>query len=140
MNESSLADRPRIASANPVGGQYALQTAEQAYRRILADQPRHFRALCGLAVVRSELGNVDEARELIGRAVAVAGQSAADHVLLGTSYIRIGELERGHHHFETAVALDQGNAKARLHLANVLCARGNFADALLHYERELAID
>jgi tetratricopeptide (TPR) repeat protein len=140
MNESSLADRPRIASANPVGGQYALQTAEQAYRRILADQPRHFRALCGLAVVRSELGNVDEARELIGRAVDVAGQSAADHVLLGTSYIRISELERAHHHFETAVALDEGNAKARLHLANVLCARGNFSDALLHYERALAID
>ncbi|HZR90205.1 MAG TPA: sulfotransferase [Bradyrhizobium sp.] len=140
MNESSLADRPRIASAKPVGGDYALQTAEQAYRRILADQPRHFRALCGLAVVRGQLGDADEARDLIGRAVDVAGQSAADHVLLGTSYIRLNDLENAHLHFKTAVALDEGNAKAQLHLANVLCGRGNFADALLHYERALTIN
>ena len=139
MNESSLADRPRIANATPVGGEYALQTAEQAYRRILTDQPRNFRALCALAVVRCERGDVDEARGLIGRAADVAGQSADDHVLLGTSYIRIGELERAHLHFETAVALDERNAKARFHLANVLCAKDNFADALLHYERALAI-
>src|SRR5579871_3054032 len=140
MNESSLADRPRIASAQLVGGEYALQTAEQAYRRILTDQPRHFRALCALAVVRSERGDVNESRELIGRAADLADQSAADHVLLGTSYIRMGELERAHRHFETAVAIDEGNAKARFHLANVLCARDNFADALPHYERALAIN
>ena len=139
MNESSLADRPRIASAIPVGSEYALQTAEQAYRQVLADQPRHFRALCGLAVVRSQLGDAGEARDLIGRAVEI-GQSADEHVVLGTSYIRINDIENARLHFETAVSLDEGNAKARLHLANVLCGRGNFADALSHYERALAIN
>lgn len=140
MNESALANRPRIASAIPVAGGYALHTAEQAYRRVLADQPRQFRALCGLAVVRGQLGALDEARDLIGQAVDVAGQSAEDHVVLGMTFIRINDLESAHRQFEMAVALDEGHAEARFHLANVLGGRGNVADAVIQYERVLAID
>ena len=140
MNESALANRPRIASAIPVAGGYALHTAEQAYRRILADQPRHFRALCGLAVVRGQLGALDEARDLIGQAVDVAGQSAEDHVVLGTTFIRVNDLDSAHRQFEMAVALDEGHAEARFHLANVLSGRGDVADAVIQYERVLTIN
>jgi tetratricopeptide (TPR) repeat protein len=140
MNESALANRTHIASAIPVAGEYALHTAEQAYRRVLADQPGHFRALCGLAVVRGQLGALDEARDLIGQAVDVAGQSAEDHVVLGTTFIRINDLESAHRQFEMAVARDEGHAEARFHLANVLSGRGNVADAVIQYERVLAID
>jgi tetratricopeptide (TPR) repeat protein len=140
MNELALADRPRIASATPVSAGFALQTAEQAYRRILADQPGHFRALCGLALVRGQLGAPDEARDLIGRAVDVAGNSAEDHVVLGTAFVRLNDLESAHRQFEMAVALDEGHAEARFHLANVLSGRGDFADAVIHYERGLALD
>jgi tetratricopeptide (TPR) repeat protein len=140
MNESALADRPRIASAIPVGG-YALHTAEQAYRRVLADQPGHFRALCGLAVVRGQLGALDEAHDLIGRAVDVAGQSAEDRVMLGTTFIRINDLESAHRQFEMAVALDEeGHTLARFHLANVLSGRGRVADAVVQYEKMLAVN
>ena len=140
MNESALADRPRVASAIPVAGGYALHTAEQAYRRILADQPMHFRALCGLAVVRGQLGALDEARDLVGQAVDVAAQSAEDHVVLGTTFIRINDLESAHRQFEMAVALDEGHAEARFHLANVLSGSGDVAGAVIQYERVLAID
>src|SRR6266436_6616234 len=140
MNESALANRTRAASAIPVAPGYALQTAEQAYRRVLADQPGHFRALCGLAVVRSQLGALDEARDLIGQAVDVAGPSAEDHVVLGTTFIRINDLESAHRQFEMAVALDEGHAEARFHLANVLCGRDDVAEAVIQYERVLAID
>src|SRR5216684_3768239 len=140
MNESALANRPRAASAIPVAPGYALHTAEQAYRRVLADQPGHFRALCGLAVVRGQLGALDEARDLIGQAVDIAGQSAEDHVLLGTTFIRMNDLASAHRQFEMAVALDEGHAAARFHLANVLSGRGDVADAVIHYERVLAID
>jgi tetratricopeptide (TPR) repeat protein len=139
MNETALATRPRVESATPVAGGYALHTAEQAYRQLLATQPRHFRALCGLAAVRSQLGAVDEARELMGQAVAVAGQSVEDQIALGTTYIRINDFESAHHHLDTAVGLDQGNAEARFHLANVLCGRGKVAEAVNQYERVLAI-
>jgi tetratricopeptide (TPR) repeat protein len=140
MNESAPANRTQAASAIPVGGGYALQTAEQAYRRVLADQPGHFRALCGLAAVRGQLGALDEARDLIGRAVDVAGPSADDHVVLGTTFIRINDLEGAHRQFEIAVARDEGHAEARLHLANVLAGRGDVAGAVIQYQRLLALD
>jgi tetratricopeptide (TPR) repeat protein len=140
MNESALANRPRIASAIPVAGGYGLHTAEQAYRRVLADQPRHFRALCGLAVVRGQLGAPGEARDLIAQAVDVAGQSAEDHVVLGTTFIRVNDLENARCQLEMAVALDQGHAKARFHLANVLSSTGEVADAVVQYKKALAID
>jgi tetratricopeptide (TPR) repeat protein len=140
MSESALADRTRIASAIPVAGEYALHTAEQAYRRVLADQPGHFRALCGLAAIRGQLGALDEARDLIGRAAGAAGQSAADRVTLGTSFIRLNDLENARRQFEIAVELDGRHAEARFHLANVLSGRGDLAGAVIHYESALAID
>jgi hypothetical protein len=51
MNESALTNRPRIASAIPVAGEYALHTAEKAYRRVLADQPTNFRVAIALGRV-----------------------------------------------------------------------------------------
>ena len=140
MNEQALADRPRTAPAAPVADGYALHTAEQAYRQVLAAQPSHFRALCGLAVVRGQLGALDEARDLIAQAVKVAGPTADDHVVLGTSFIRINDLDSAEREFETAVACDEAHAAARCHLANVLSSRGRVADAVIQYERVLAID
>src|SRR5580704_9656353 len=140
MNDSALATRPQVASATPVAGGYALHTAEQAYRQLLASQPQNFRALCGLAAVRSQLGALNEARELMGRAVDVAGQSADDRVVLGTTFMRINDLESAQRQFETAVGLDEGHAEARFHLANVLSGRGDVAGAVIHYERALAIN
>jgi len=140
MNETTLASRPRVESATPVAGGYALHTAEQAYRQLLASQPEHFRALCGLAAVRGQLGALDEARELIAKAVNVAGQSVDDQTVLGTTFIRINDLDGARHHLETAVGLDPTQAGARFHLANVLCTRGDVAEAVVQYEKALAID
>jgi tetratricopeptide (TPR) repeat protein len=141
MSESALANRPHVASsAMPNAGGYPLHMAEQAYRRVLADQPRHFRALCGLAVVRGQLGAPGEARDLIGQAVDVAGQSAEDHVVLGTTFIRMDDLGNARRQYEMAVALDQGHAEARFHLANVLSSCGEVAGAVVQYKKVLAID
>jgi tetratricopeptide (TPR) repeat protein len=140
MNETALATRPRVESATPVAGGYALHTAEQAYRQLLATQPQHFRALCGLAAVRGQLGAVDEARDLIAQAANVAGRSVEDHIVLGTTFIRINDLDGAQRHLETAVALDESHAGARLHLGNVLCSRGDVATAVPQYEKALVID
>ena len=68
------------------------------------------------------------------------GESAEDHVVLGTTFIRLNDLENAHRQFEMAVALDEGHAEARFHLANVLSGRGDVAGAVIHYERALAIN
>src|SRR3954469_14799658 len=107
MNDSALANRTQTATAVPVAGGYALHAAEQAYRQVLADHPTHFRALCGLAAVRGQLGAQDEARELLDRAVSLAGRSADDHVVLGTTFTRVNDFENAQRQFEMAVACDE---------------------------------
>src|SRR5438045_263849 len=140
MNDSALANRTQGASAVPVAGGFAMQTAEQAYRRILADQPGNLRALCGLAAIRHQLGALEEARHLMAQAARVTIASADDHVVLGTTFARLNDLENAYRQFDMAVARDGSNAQARLHLANVLGGRGEVTEAVNQYERVLAID
>ena len=140
MNEQAPAPPTHTTAATPLAGGFALRAAEQTYRRMLANQPRHFRALCGLAAVRRQLGALDEARRLMGQAVQIAAQSVEDHIVLGTTFVRINDLESAHSQFELAVAHDEEHAEARFHLANVLAGRGHVADAVIQYERALTID
>jgi tetratricopeptide (TPR) repeat protein len=139
MNEPALAIRTRTESGIAVGAVDALQAAEKAYRDLLANEPHRFRALCGLAVVRSQLGAPADARHLLTQAAEVARPSVEDHLALGTGFARIKDPERARHHFEQAVRLDERHAEARLHLANVLIA-GDVAGAVTQYQTVIAID
>jgi tetratricopeptide (TPR) repeat protein len=140
MNEHAFAIHQPAASRRPLSGEHVLHSAEQAYRRLLADQPGHLRALCGLAVVRGQLGAVEEARGLLDRAAAVASGRVEDHVALGTGFGRINDLSRARQHLEEAVRLDKGHGEARQHLAHILHRAGDIAAAVNRYEEALAID
>ena len=140
MNEPTIAIHPRTASIISTAGAEALQSAERAYRGLLADQPRHFRALCGLAAVRSQLGAKAEARDLLAQAVAVAGATVEDQIALGTAFRRINDPESARRHLEMAVRLDQEHGEARLQLANLLLAAGDAPGAIAHYRAALDID
>jgi tetratricopeptide (TPR) repeat protein len=140
MNEHSFAIHPSAASRIPQSGEHVLHSAEQAYRRLLADQPSHVRALCGLAVVRGQLGAVEEAQGLLDRAAAVASRRVEDHVTLGAAFGRINDLSRARQHLEEAVRLDEGHCEPRLHLANILHRAGDIDAAVNRYEEALAID
>jgi len=140
MNEPAIAIHPRTASIVPNAGADALKAAEQAYRGLLADEPRHLRALCGLAAVRSQLGADAEARELLTQAVGVARPSAEDQIALGTAFRRIKDLDSARRHFESAVALDQDHAEPRIQLANIHLLAGRIEDAIVHYQAALDID
>jgi len=139
MNEPAVAIRPRTESGI-AGAVDALRAAEKAYRDLLTDEPRRFRALCGLAVVRSQLGAPADARHLLTQAAEVARPSVEDHLALGTGFRRINDLERARHHFEQAVRLDERHGEARLHLANILIAGGDVAAAVSQCQTALAID
>ena len=140
MNEHSIAGCIPAASLIPLSGDHVLHAAERAYRGLLADQPRHFRALCGLAVVRGQLGAPDEARELLDRAAAAANGHVGDHVVLGAAFGRINDLDGARRHFEEAIRLDRQHGEARLQLANVLHRAGQIEAAVGRYEEALAID
>src|SRR5215469_2303286 len=140
MNEQAIAIHATAAPPIAPSGEQALQSAEQVYRRLLADQPRHLRALCGLAVVRGRLGAPDEARGLLDRAAVVARRRAEDHVALGTAFGQINDLDRARRHFEEALAIDPNSAEARQNLGLAAQGLGQFEAAILHHEAALAID
>jgi tetratricopeptide (TPR) repeat protein len=140
MNEPAIAIHPRTASIVPSAGADALKAAEQAYRGLLADDPRHFRALCGLAAVRSQLGAEAEARDLLTQAAGLARPSTEDQIALGTAFRRIKDLDSARRHFEAAIALDQEHAEPRIQLANIHLLAGRVEDAIAHYQAALDID
>jgi len=140
MNEPALTIHPRTASIVPSAGADALKAAEQAYRSLLADEPKHFRALCGLAAVRSQLGAEAEARELLTQAVGLARPLAEDQLALGSAFRRIKDLDGARRHLEAAVALDRDHAEPRIQLANLLLAAGDVQNAIVNYQAALDID
>ncbi|MGJ4888786.1 sulfotransferase [Bradyrhizobium sp. HKCCYLRH3099] len=148
MNEPALAFRPRLVPAStdasrlhpsPIDDR-ALQVAEEAYRKVLALQPTHFRTLCGLATVRLQLGDAREARTLLDRAADVAGESADLQLTVGKAFAALGDLAKATSHFARAAALDDSSVEPRLLLGGALYGLGDPAAAVQHLEGALSID
>ncbi|MGJ4947190.1 sulfotransferase [Bradyrhizobium sp. HKCCYLS20291] len=148
MNEPALAFRPRLVSAatsssatipSPIDSR-ALKVAEDAYRKVLALQPGHFRTLCSLATVRLQLGDAQEARTLLDRAADATGDSADLHLTVGKAFAGLGDLAKATSHFARAAALDESSVEPRLLLGGALYGLGDPAAAVQHLELALAID
>ncbi|MGY4308625.1 tetratricopeptide (TPR) repeat protein [Bradyrhizobium sp. USDA 4369] len=148
MNEPAFALRPRSinASTGPVApsaaaiDERALRITEQAYRKVLALQPHHFRTLCGLAMVRLQLGDIHEARTLLDQAAREAGDSAEFHLMLGKAFAGLGDLATSSVHLQRAVALDDTLVQARILLGSAFTSLGDPAGAVRHLELALAAD
>jgi len=146
MNEPATTFRPRLVSSagtsvpTPAIDHRALQVTEQAYRKVLAFQPKHFRTLCSLAMVRLQLGDADEARGLLEQAANEAGDSADLHLSLGKAFAGLGDPGKSSTHLQRAVALDESAIEPRLLLGSVLCTLGDPAAAVRHLEPALRID
>lgn len=71
-----------------------LPQAEQCYRRLLDQNPRHVDALHMLGLVGLQTGRLDMARELIGKAVQLKPDFAEAHSNLGNVLQQSGQLEQ----------------------------------------------
>src|SRR5581483_7278115 len=146
MNEPAITFRPRLVSSAgssvppPAIDDRALQLAEQAYRNVLALQPKHFRTLCSLAMIRLQLGDAHEARALLEQAASEAGDSADLHLCLGKAFAGVGDLSKSSSHLQRAIAIDESSIEARLLLGSILCNLGDAAVAVRHLEPALGID
>lgn len=63
----------------------------------------------------------------------------AEHVALGVSYERAGELEPAAREYARALSSDRGNFRARLNLGNVRLAQKEYGKARKEYLRALAL-
>jgi protein O-GlcNAc transferase len=111
--------------------------AEAAYRSVLAGMPRHVDALHGLGLLKFQQGQLDEACELLRRAVKESPKSSAVRSSLGSVLAALRCFEEALACFDTVLKRDPGDATARYNRAVVLDALARNDEALAEFDKVL---
>ncbi len=117
-----------------------LAAAERGYRDVLAVVPEFFHALHWLGVIMAMQGRLDEAADLLGRAVAADGTSAQALA----DYANVLLLLQRHHDalalYDRALALDGNLAQAWSNRGIVLQGLHRYEEALASQDRGLVLE
>jgi tetratricopeptide (TPR) repeat protein len=106
-----------------------LAEAENLYRDILQEAPRHPHALHLLGVLAHQTGHPADARDLIHQALAVHGPHPVFHSNLASVYLALGQLSEAQTHARAAIELQPGLADAHGNLAVALRRQGKLDEA-----------
>ena len=115
--------KPLVTSVAPMAAPETVKVAD-------------IRARARAAAARNGL---EEAQELLERAVALAPVEAESWNDLGVVRVRLGQLTRGIEAFERAISLQPANAEAHRNLAVALDRGGESAPAAEHYRAFLTL-
>lgn len=116
-----------------------LAEAQAGYRRVLAVRPRHAPALHNLGLIAHQLGDQETAVDLVGKAIAVDGATAAFHNTHGNVLKAMGNLVAAIAGYRRAIAAEPGYAEAHLNLGEALSERGEIDAAVASYGRAIDI-
>ena len=103
--------------------------AEQHYRAVLAVEPRHAPALCGLAALCLQMGRTEEAAYLYESAVAGRPDDVQALAGLGNALAAAGRHAEAEPVFRRLLKKDRNNAAGHFGLGNVLKQLGRFGEA-----------
>ncbi len=132
-----------------------IQLALRYMQKVLELDPNNVNALNFIGYSWAELGqNLDEAEELIHRALEIAPEDGYVIDSLGWVYYRMAEmlfkesrrdealqlLDRAHKRLVKAAELTGGDSVVSEHLGDVLLLRGDKEGALDHYEEAVGLD
>jgi Flp pilus assembly protein TadD len=141
--ESALTLAPHFAEAWNQLGVIAYQTAdyrtaEQHFRRALAEDPRAYWALVNLGGALLAVGKIEESLEVNQKAVNQAPEDALAHSQLGKSHMGMRQFEKAEMHLRQAKALDPRHFSApQLALADVYYLQGRFEERIRELEEYL---
>ncbi|MCY2990263.1 MAG: tetratricopeptide repeat protein [Planctomycetota bacterium] len=113
--------------------------AEQGYRSVLAENPRHADALHLLGVLAFQHGQLTPAAELINRAIEIYPQSAPFHTNLAEVYRAAGRLGEAVAAGYMALQLEPDNVEAHNNVGLALLAQQQFAQAESHFRDALRL-
>lgn len=116
-----------------------LQESEQLLQQILQQQPQHPFALHLLGVIAHQCGKLQQAAELIQRAIAIKGDVALFHANLCEISRQLKQLEQAIAHGERAVALAPDLAMAHSNLGIAHFDRKDYDKAEACQHRALAL-
>jgi tetratricopeptide (TPR) repeat protein len=112
--------------------------AEAAFVKSLTINPDDGEAYINLGHVLYEEGKYQPAIERLEQGLRHAPRSALGHFFLGSSYLRLGDLDKAEPNLKSASALDPASmARAHLQLANLYLRRGDTNAASAELENYL---
>ncbi|QCO17379.1 tetratricopeptide repeat protein (plasmid) [Azospirillum brasilense] len=143
FSSKATLDRPDPAALVAAGlahhGAGRLAEAESAYRRVLADHPRHPDALHLLGALALQCGKPAEAVEWMRQSIRSAPDNAACFSNLASALRRLGRHGEAVACCHRALALDAGSGDALNNVANVLSDMGRHGDAATALRRLLRL-
>jgi tetratricopeptide (TPR) repeat protein len=113
--------------------------AQQALTEAIRVQPGYLPALLGLGNISLQQNNANAALAYASQVIAASFWVADAHVLAGSSYLLLDDLNQAQRAFELAAGLNPRNPAAQERLGRVLGLRSNYAEAEKAYENSLAI-
>jgi tetratricopeptide (TPR) repeat protein len=117
------------------------EQAVAEFRRLLDADPEYHAALNYLGYMFAERGeNLDEARKLIEKAVALEPDNGAYVDSLGWVYYRLGQFEHARATLERATRLETADGTVQEHLGDVYGAMGQRDRAGEAYRRAIALE
>ena len=115
--------------------------AEEAFRAVIAREPRHAQALNFLGYMLAERGErLEEAVSLIDRALAIDPDNGSYLDSLGWAYFKLRRHEDARQYLSRAAEQLPSNSVVQDHLGDALAALGRYADAIAAWQRALAGD
>lgn len=112
-----------------------LETAEIAYREILALSISHPGALNLLGALHQQKGNAAAAIGFLERAISAAPENADFYSNLSAAYFSTGDLEKAGECLETALSFEPDNAKLNANMASVLLEQKRLEKALFFAQK-----
>ena len=127
-----------LAEAHRANGDIA--TSERLLREVLAEMPRSPIALHGLGSLYLEKGErLDEAVELIKKALTIDQKNAEYLNSLGLVYLKLGRLPEAERNLRSAARLDAGSPSIYEHLGDLLKEKNELHAAETSWQRALRL-
>jgi len=116
------------------------EKAAAIYRRVLEINPSRHDARRDLAMVLVELGEAEEAKDLLLDVLKADPRDVASLVILGNHYAKAdSDLDTAERFFRRAIEIDPENPNAHNSLAGMLCQKGANDEALAEFDAALRL-
>ena len=117
-----------------------LREAEQLYRQVLVQQPKHFDALHLLGVIAHQVGRNDIAVDLIRRAISIIPNSPEAYSNLGIALKDKGQLDEAITAYQEAITLSPNVPEVHYNLGLALKDKGQLDEAVIAYRQAIALN
>ena len=110
------------------------EEAQQDYLLVLKQEPTHFGALNDLAIIQTEIGQLNVARAFFLQAVTAHPEQSIGHVNFADFLLSQAEYDAAKSHYQVAIELNPNLKEAQQGLSHALAGLGDEAGAALHRE------